>query len=149
MIHSVVDHDRPLKALTGDSPRLDALRTKLANWRRIASARVMQEEVYGYDFRALGNDPKAMCDYLTHMALACFGELNEAMYEWEWKRWTTDGAWYDRDRVLDELVDMDMFSDNMKAALGCSDEEYFRRYTAKQNRNRARMATGYAQREDR
>lgn len=131
------------------SPRLEAARRRMASWAKIDSARRMQEEVYGYDFRTMRMNTRALCDYLTHMALAAFSELAEALYEFEWKRWTTDQAWVDRDRVIEELIDLDMFSDNMKAALGCSDEEYQRRYTAKQERNRQRMAEGYAQRDER
>lgn len=126
--------------------RLESSRAELAAFRRIESARRMQEEVYGYNFREMRKDLRRMCDYLTHMTLAAFSELNEALYEFEWKRWTTDEPWIDRDRVIDELIDLDMFSDNMKAALACSDEEYLRRYRAKQARNRERMASGYEQR---
>lgn len=133
----------------GASPRLEAHRARVAGWQRIESARVMQEEVYGYDFKAMRQNARRVCDYLTHMALAAFSELSEALYEFEWKRWTTERPWYDRDRILEELVDLDMFSDNMKAVLECTDEEYQRRYTAKQARNRARMAGGYASRADR
>ena len=141
--------DDLLGAKTGASPRLAAARARQGGWLRIESARQMQEEVYGYDFRTMRTNTRALCDYLTHMALAAFSELAEVLYEFEWKRWTTDQAWVDRDRVIEELIDMDMFSDNMKAALGCSDEEYHRRYTGTQARNRKRMAEGYTQKESR
>ena len=115
-------------------------------WRWLDSTRRLQEEAFGFDFRSMRQDARRVCDYLTHMALGAYNELTEAMYEWEWKQWTKDEAWYDRDRIIDELIDMDHFVGNMAVALGCSDDEWEARYRDKQARNRERMAGRYESR---
>jgi hypothetical protein len=125
--------------------RLAADRAKLSRWRWLESTKRLQEESYGYAFEPMRKNIRSLCDYLTHMSLAAFSELAEVLYEFEWKRWTTDKAWVDRDNVVDELIDVVHFVGNMAVALGVSDEEWQRRYMAKQDKNRRRMAEGYKQ----
>lgn len=130
----------------GASPRLEARRERESKWRWLESTKELQEKVYGYDFAAMARQPRLVCDYLAHMAMGVFSELSEVLYEFEWKRWTTDMPWFDRDRIIDECIDIQHFVGNMLVAVGCSDEEYQRRYMAKQDKNRQRMAVGYEQR---
>jgi len=126
--------------------RLAADRQRLAQWRWLASTRELQEEAYGHDFRAMGRSARLVCDYLTHMVFAAINELVEAAYEFEWKRWTSDKAWYDRDQVVEELIDAAHFIGNAAVALNVTDEEWARRYMAKQDKNRRRMAERYGSR---
>lgn len=123
--------------------RLERDREKAGAWRWLASTKRLQEEAYGYDFRTMRQVPRRVCDYLTHMSLGLFNEIVEAMYEWEWKRWSSAEAWYDRERILSELVDQAHFIGNMAVALDCSDEEWEKLYRAKQAQNRERMAARY------
>ena len=132
--------------MSESTDRLTADRERLAAWRWLASTRELQERVYGHDFRAMARSTRMMCDYLTHMAFAAINELVEAAYEFEWKRWTTDQAWYDREAIVEELIDTAHFIGNMAVALGVSDEEWTRRYMAKQERNRQRMENKYSSR---
>lgn len=124
--------------------RLAQARERLAAWRWLESTKDLQEQAYGYDFRAMARSPRALCEYLTHMTFAAMNELMEASLEFEWKHWTSAPPWVDRDRLLEELVDADHFVANMAVALGCTDEEWSRLYQAKQARNRERMAGRYA-----
>lgn len=126
--------------------RLEADRERIAEWRWLASTKELQERSYGHDFRAMARSARQMCDYLTHMVFAGINELVEAAYEFEWKRWTADQAWYDRDAVVEELIDAAHFIGNAAVALGVSDEEWARRYMAKQEKNRQRMESRYGSR---
>lgn len=139
----------PRSARPGASPRLEARRERDAKWRWLESTKVLQEQSYGYDFATMARMPRQLCDYLAHMTMGIFSELSEVLYEFEWKRWTTDMPWFDRDRIIDECIDIQHFVGNILVAVGCSDEEYQRRYMAKQDKNRERMSTGYQQRRNR
>lgn len=134
--------------MSESTDRLTADREKLAAWQWLASTKELQEQAYGHDFRAMQRSARLMCDYLTHMSFAAINELVEAAYEFEWKRWTTDQPWYDRDAIVEELIDVAHFIGNMAVALGVSDEEWARRYTAKQQRNRERMENRYGGRRE-
>lgn len=48
-----------------------------------------------------------------------------------------------RQRVLEELVDVGHFLANMLVAIGVTDEEWEAAYRQKQDENRRRQATGY------
>lgn len=128
--------------------RLEADRERLAEWRWLASTKELQEKSYHHDFRAMARSARLMCDYLTHMVFSAINELVEAAYEFEWKRWTEEKPWYDRDQVVEELIDTAHFIGNAAVALGVTDEEWTRRYMAKQQRNRERMASKYTSRRD-
>lgn len=129
---------------THGTERLASAQTRLAAWRWLASTKDLQEQFYGYDFRAMARSPRATCEYLAHMSFAAINEIVEASYEFEWKHWTTDPPWYDRDRVVAELIDASMFIANMAVAMRVSDEEWTRRYMDQQERNRKRMAEKYS-----
>lgn len=128
--------------------RLREDRQRLAGWRWLESTRELQEKTFGYDFKLMRESGRAVCDYLTHMVFAGINELVEASYEFQWKRWTTEPPWFDRDAILAELVDASHFIGNAAVALGCTDEEWTRLYTAKQQKNRERQEAGYSGRRD-
>lgn len=68
--------------------------------------------------------------------------------EFSWKHWATD-QYVNRERILDEIVDVHHFTGGMLVALGVDDDEYEAAYQAKQQVNRERMASGtYTARKD-
>lgn len=125
-----------------------AARAEAASWRWLASTKELQEQAYGYDFRVMRKSARAICDYLTHMVFAAINELVEASYEFEWKHWTREAAWYDRDLIVSEMVDTVHMIGNICVALGVDDDEWAALYRAKQAKNRERMAAKYTSRRD-
>ena len=74
-------------------------------------------------------------------------ELAEASREFSWKAWARDVAFYNRDRLVAELVDVSHFIANMLVAMGVTDEEWEAAYRAKQQINRQRQLDGYTVRD--
>lgn len=75
-------------------------------------------------------------------------ELAEVAREFSWKHWATD-TYVNRQRIIDEVVDVHHFTGGMLVALGVTDDEYEQAYRRKQDENRARMASGtYTARKD-
>lgn len=110
-------------------------------WRWLESTEELQRTVYGYnpeDFR----DPETLTQYLDWNQTAAVQELAELREEFSWKPWATDPPYVNRERIIDEAIDVDHFLGNILTAVGCTDEEYERRYQMKQEINRRRAASG-------
>lgn len=106
----------------------------------LMSTRVLQRQSFGTDPAALAG--KELAEYIRWNELAAVDELMEALHEVDWKPWTvTDDGFRNRDAFVGELVDVLHFVANMLAAAKCTDEELSKRYEAKQQKNRERMAS--------
>ena len=113
-------------------------------WRWLESTRRLQLEAYGHDMAKLRYEPEALLRSLRDNLLAALVELaGEVPREFHWKPWSHDGPWVHRDDLVEEIIDVQHFLGNMLVALGVDDDEYARRYQAKQEKNRARQAAGY------
>lgn len=116
-------------------------------WRWLESTRRLQEEAYGVDFTALAANPDEVADSIVMNHTALIVELSEFLGEVGWKDWSVPRGWINRDAALGELVDAAHFLANILVRLGVTDDEWERRYRAKQDVNRARQRVGYDTRE--
>lgn len=114
----------------------------MSEWRWLESTRRLQEEVYGKRFDVEGR-PDDLADALMENYAAACVELGEFMQEVGWKSWAAPRGWVNRDAALGELVDAAHFVANLLVWLKVTDEEWERRYRAKQDVNRRRQASGY------
>lgn len=80
--------------------------------------------------------------YLSWNTKAAMVELAEVSIEYSWKPWAVDQPFVNRERVMEECVDVLHFVGNMLTALGVTDEELEVYYKAKQEQNRQRKASG-------
>lgn len=119
----------------------------------------LQVDSFGLDPRLLSGEELA--DFITWNAYALVDELTEAMQEFKWKPWLTEGRgeWVDRDAFIGELVDAWHFMMNlMLAASGGSGlpllnpddiaAEFESRYHAKREVNAQRQVLGYTGEKD-
>lgn len=110
-------------------------------WGWLNSTRRLQEEAFGKDFSKFDPDDFADAVVMNHSALVV--ELGEFMQEVGWKDWATPRGWVNREAAVGELVDAAHFLANILVRLDVTDEEWERRYRAKQEVNRRRQANGY------
>ena len=110
------------------------------SWRWLDSTYKLQTKTYGYDFRAMSVEDLAR--YIMWNHLAAYQELGEVGVEYQWKPWATDAPFVNRERLIDEIVDVGCFLANILVALEVNDEEYQAHYAAKQELNRRRAASG-------
>lgn len=101
----------------------------------------LQKESYNTDPSQL--EGKDRDYYLMWNNLAARDELSEALSEHSWKPWSSTVGALNRKEYISEIVDSLHFHANMLIAVGCSDEELNAAYTAKMDKNRARMANNY------
>jgi dUTPase len=101
----------------------------------------LQHEAFGRELPI--HDPDELADYvvMNHTSAVC--ELTEFMDEVGWKDWISPRGWVNRTQAVGELVDAVHFIANLACALGVTDEEWERRYRAKQDKNRLRKQTSY------
>lgn len=76
---------------------------------------------------------------LKDNSFAIVVELAESSVEYKWKHWSVDDPYVNRERVVQELVDVGHFLANMLVALEVTDEEWQALYMKKQQINRDRM----------
>lgn len=69
--------------------------------------------------------------------------MGEVPREFHWKYWSHTEPFINRDRVLDELVDVLHFIANMLVAIGVTDDELEAAYQNKQAINRYRQREKY------
>ncbi len=116
----------------------------IPNW--LEETEILQVESFGFDFEDLRQNPDELADYLAMMHLAAIDELSESLAEVAWKPWSKKRGEYNKERVVDELVDVLHFVGNIAVALEISDDEVKESYQNKMRINRERMATNYTQR---
>ncbi len=113
----------------------------MSNWNWLGSTYALQREAFGRKLPI--NDPDELADFvvMNHTSVIC--ELTEFMDEIGWKDWTSPRGWVNRTQAIGELVDAAHFIANLACALGVTDDEWEKRYRAKQDRNRLRMRASY------
>ena len=116
------------------------VRDRTEPWLWLQSTKDLQETAFGYAFPIIG--PAYQAPYLDWNVTAAGQELAEVREEFSWKPWATDQPFVNRDRVRDEVIDVMHFLGNILVAIGVDDAEFEEHYKAKQDRNRARMASG-------
>jgi hypothetical protein len=111
-------------------------------WQWLASTTELQTETYNYDYDRLRERHAEMSKYIMWNMFAAFQELAEASVEFSWKPWAVDQPFANRDRIRDEIIDVNHFLGNILSALGVTDKEYEEAYREKQDKNRRRAASG-------
>lgn len=119
-------------------------------WQWLRSTYGLQVGTYGYDLDwfaeglRLGAPSviKELARYIDWNMTAAVQELAEARVEFSWKPWAVDDPFVNRERLINEMVDVNHFIGNVLTAMGVTDEEYEIAYQAKQQKNRERAASG-------
>lgn len=118
----------------------------LPEWKWLESTDKLQRETYGYghmyDDATKDGGAVLVADYLDWNATAAVQEMAEVREEFSWKPWAQDEAFFNRDRIRDEIIDTLHFLGNMLTVIGVSDLELAIHYQNKQDINRARAASG-------
>jgi hypothetical protein len=120
------------------------------DWEWLKSTKELQTEVYNYDLDwwvdGLGigapSVVKELSAYIDWNMTAAVQEMAEARIEFSWKPWAVDQPFVNKERLLNEIVDVNHFLGNVLTAMGVTDEEYAAAYQAKQQKNRERAASG-------
>lgn len=105
----------------------------------------LQRQAYGLGVEGLTGDDAL--DFITWNVLAAQAELAEVLAEVCWKPWATyeEGQVFkDREKYIEELVDVAHFIANLLIVAGVDDEALSAAFVAKQAKNAARQETGYA-----
>lgn len=112
------------------------------DWQWLKSTTELQTLVYHYNYEMLRAAPIQLSQYLMWNMFAAFVEIAEASVEFSWKPWAMDEPFANRDRILEEVVDVNHFLGNILSVLGVTDAEYEAAYRAKQMKNTRRQASG-------
>jgi hypothetical protein len=134
----------------GKLPDVEWHDLKSPRWQWLSSTYELQSETYEYPLTwfsqglRLGSSAviKELAGYIDWNMTAAGQELAEARVEFSWKPWATDAPFVNKERLLDELVDVNHFIGNILVAMGVTDEEYAAAYQRKQQKNRDRAASG-------
>jgi len=119
-------------------------------WRWLYSTYDLQSGTYGYDLDWFAEGlrleapavVKELAAYIDWNMTAAVQELAEARIEFSWKPWAIDDPFVNRDRIVNEIVDVNHFLGNILTAMGVDDAEYEAVYQSKQRKNRERAASG-------
>lgn len=110
------------------------------NGRWLEHSRELQISTFGGDPSLL--DGERRVEYVRRMVLGLISEATEALNEVGWKWWSSKGH-FNRDKFLEELVDVVHFAGALAVMAGCTDEEWDELYARKSETNRARQREGY------
>ena len=111
------------------------------SWEWLKRTRELQIAAYGTDPASLSSE--SLADYVIWNHTALIDELSEFLGEVQWKPWAKPRGDANRDAAIGELIDVAHFLGNLAVAMGCTDEEWERRYKAKMELNAARQRDGY------
>lgn len=117
-------------------------------WNWLKSTHELQSKTYHYPLDEFskqvetGNISPALAHYLLWNTFAVYQELAELAYEFSWKPWATDEPFANKDRILNEVVDINHFLGNILTGIGITDSDYEAAYREKQQKNRDRAASG-------
>lgn len=122
----------------------------MSNWKWLESTFELQTNTYDYPLKwfsdglKLGASAviKQLAAYIDWNQTAAVQELAELREEFSWKPWAVDAPFVNRERVIDEIVDVHHFTGNILVGLGVTDEEFEAAYQRKQQKNRDRVASG-------
>lgn len=103
-------------------------------------SRILQMTTFGGDPTLLVGEERA--EFVRRMVLGLMTEATEALNEVGWKWWSAKDH-FNRDKFLEELVDVVHFVGGLAAMAGCTDEEWRAIYAAKSAVNRSRQQEGY------
>lgn len=106
----------------------------------LAHSRKLQIETFGGDPSLLTGD--ARTEYVRRMVLGLITEATEALNEVGWKWWSVKDH-FNRDKFLEELIDVTHFVGALAVLTGCTDEEWNQLYARKSEVNRQRQREGY------
>lgn len=98
--------------------------------------KVVQEQVYGYDYATMSVADKSA--YVQTMLFAAMVELGECSREFAWKPWATDEAYLNREKLVFEIIDALHFLGDILVCLGVDGRELNHKYTVKLDENIAR-----------
>ena len=101
----------------------------------------LQRDSFDTDPPSLKGDERA--DYILWNITAAQVELAEALQETQWKPWGKHRGGVDRDKFVEEIVDVMHFLANILCCVGVSGEELTLRYDDKRSINAERQSTGY------
>lgn len=113
---------------------------RFKHWLRLTKQ--VQTDIYGYDFDALQVDVKGQAEYIWWNVFAAQQELAELSVEFSWKPWAVDKPFVNRQRIMDEAVDVLHFMGNMLTAIGVTDDELNEAYRRKVQLNIQRKQSG-------
>ena len=113
----------------------------MSNWNWLEETRKLQIASYGADPSFL--EDAALADFVIWNCVALSDEVSEFLGEVQWKPWAKTRGGVNRDAAIGELVDVAHFLANLAVAMGCTDEEWERRYRAKMELNAKRQRDGY------
>jgi dimeric dUTPase (all-alpha-NTP-PPase superfamily) len=100
----------------------------MAGW--LANARAIQTTCFDGDPSLL--PPGKRLEFIRNMVLGLIVEITEALAEvQDWKWWVADRGAFDRDKYLEELVDVSLFLGALAVAVDCTDEEWQGHYLSK------------------
>jgi len=109
----------------------------------LAETAELQRLSYGRDIDEM--EFESWITYVREQTLAAFVELGEFIQKLRWKPWgkvkSPPDDW-EREEIIEEIVDVLHFIANDLYALGVSDEELSTAYKKKMDKNRERMAAG-------
>ena len=115
--------------------------SNVTTWQWLTETRKLQIEAYKNDPATLTGEELANFILWNHVALV--DEMSEFLGEVQWKPWAKPRGGVNRDAAIGELIDVAHFLANLAVAMGCTDEEWVRRYKAKMEINAKRQRDGY------
>jgi dimeric dUTPase (all-alpha-NTP-PPase superfamily) len=110
-------------------------------WRWLESTARLQSESFGIEVEH--GTHQEVAAIVKENVLPLIVEAVELLREVSWKYWAHDEPFVNRDRVIEEAVDVAHFLGNILVAMGATDEEWEAAYQAKQAVNAARQRDGY------
>lgn len=93
-------------------------------------------------FQQLLNNDITSQKFRNDMFLGIFSEINEVMNECEWKSWKKQQN-FDREKFVDELVDVQIFLVNLLLSVNCDDKEFKKKIYEKIDINFKRQKNAY------
>lgn len=115
-----------------------------SRWRWLESTVALQRDAYGHEWPAGERDSAAVAESLKENVLAAAVELlGELPREFHWKYWSHAVPFFNRRRILEEIVDVLHFIANCLVAIGVTDDELEEAYREKQAENRRRQLDSY------
>ena len=113
----------------------------MSDWEWLKETRALQISAYGADPSAL--EGESLADFVLWNHTALVDEMSEFLGEVQWKPWAKPRGGANKHAAIGELIDVAHFLANLAVAMGCTDEEWERRYKAKMTINAARQRDGY------
>ena len=117
----------------GAPPQMD-----MRQW--LSHSQRLQSETFGGDPGLLSGEDRA--EYVRRMVLGLIKEATEVLDEVGWKWWSNRNH-FNREKYLEELVDVMHFVGALAVAANCTDEEWAQMYAVKSEINRTRQKDGY------